>query len=82
MTMRKVTDMKEARELLSKYDYMMYNDRIPEGSLERFDELDINNIIDDMNHFMPSYSATMHIDEDGMIIVEYPAVYCRLESVN
>lgn len=76
--MRKLTDIAEIIEVLSKYDYNMINkENNYEGEITTLNEKDIDDILWDM-----SKGTTIEEDDNGMIIVRYPHNVCILESRN
>jgi hypothetical protein len=70
----------EIRDLLTKYKYNMINKANSyEGEITTLNEHDVNHIVGDMK-MSESLKAKMWINEDGMVVVEYPNNVCRLES--
>lgn len=83
--MRTITDKKEIKELLSKYEFWMVNfQNHHEGEMTTLNEKDIDDIIGDLNPPYPynlfGFGIKIEVDDNGMVIVTYPTGVCRLES--
>jgi hypothetical protein len=73
-------DEKEIKELLGKYKFEMYNKaNNHEGEITTLDENDIRHILRDMR-MSNLFKSKMHVDDNGMVVVEYPFNVCRMES--
>jgi hypothetical protein len=77
--MRKITDLAEVRDLLSKYEFEMFNRaNSQKGEITTLDKKDIDDIIGDM--YSRYGGAVIHVDDNDMVIIKYPSDVCRLES--
>jgi hypothetical protein len=76
--MRQITDKQEIKEILSKYEWEMFNRANKfEGEITTLNERDIDDIAGDMR--LGSLSPTLK-EENNIFILEYPNNVCRLES--
>jgi hypothetical protein len=77
--MEKIKDENMIRNLLSKYEFEMFNRaNNQKGEMTTLNEKDIDDIIGDM--YMGSISVVIQVDDNEMVIVKYPSDVCRLES--